>query len=70
MITDLNNDGKVKKQSNQVKRNKHYPDEMIESTFSLDKQESDNESNRTSSPPPRYPKHQVNLIPKRKKEKI
>ena len=27
MITDLNNDGKVRKQSNQVKRNKQYPDE-------------------------------------------
>ena len=59
MITDLNNDGKVKEQSNQLKRNKHYPDEMIESTFSLDKQESDNEFSRTSSPPPRYSKYQV-----------
>ena len=42
---------------------------LIESIFSLDKQLSDTESNRTSSPPPRYSKQQVNLIPKKKKKR-
>ena len=42
---------------------------MIESTFCSERQQSDNESNRTSSLPPRYSKHQINLIPKKKKQK-
>ena len=70
MITDLNNDGKQKKQVNHVKRTIHHPNDTIESTFHLKEQNSDNDSNRSSSPPPKYSQHQDNLIPKKKKKKI
>ena len=70
MITDLNNDGKQKKQVNHVKRTIHHPNDTIESTFHLKEQNSDNDSNRSLSPPPKYSQHQDNLLPKRKRKKF
>ena len=70
MITDLNNDGKQRKQVNHVKRTIHHPNDTIESTFHLKEQNSDNDSNRSSSPPLKYSQHQDNLIPKKKKKKF
>ena len=70
MITDLNNDGKQKKQVTHVKRTIHHPNDTIETTFHLKEQNSDNDSNRSSSPPLKYSQHQDNLIPKKKKKKF
>ena len=69
MITDLNNDGKQKKQVNHVKRTIHQPNDTNELTFHLKEQNSDNDSNRSSSPPLKYSQHQDNFITKKRKEK-
>ena len=57
-----------RKKVNHVKRTIHHPNDTIESTFHLKEQNSDNDSNRSSSPPPKYSQHQDNLIPKRKRK--
>ena len=52
------------------KRTIHHPNDTIESTFHLKEQNSDNDSNRSSSPPLKYSQHQDNLIPKKEKKKF
>ena len=52
----------------QIQIMKPSPNDTIETTFHLKEQNSDNDSNRSSSPPLKYSQHQDNLIAKKKKK--